>query len=55
MVKFIAGCGGGAFVGVLLGTVIPVRIFLIACLALMALVVLLFLLFHLGIRDFQDY
>jgi hypothetical protein len=55
MVRFLAGCGLGVFAGYLLGQVLPVRVFLIACLALMALAVVLFLLFHLGIRDFQEY
>jgi uncharacterized membrane protein YfcA len=55
MVRFLAGCGLGVFAGVLLGQVIPMRVFLIVCLALMALAVGLLFLFHLGIRDFQDY
>lgn len=53
--RFLAGLGVGMFVGYLLGLVIPIHVFMIACLVLAGLVVLLFLLFHLGIRDFQEY
>ena len=45
----------GVFAGYWLGLVIPVKFFLITCLALLALAVLLFFLFHLGLRDFQEY
>jgi len=45
----------GVFAGYWLGLVIPVKFFLITCLALLALAVLLFFLFHLGMRDFQEY
>lgn len=55
MMRFLAGLGVGIFVGYLLGLVIPIRIFMIACLLLAAMVVLVFFLFHLGIRDFQEY
>lgn len=55
MVRFFAGFGIGIFAGYLLGLVIPLKVFMIACLVLMALVVLLLFLFHLGIQDFQEY
>lgn len=55
MMRFLAGLGVGIFAGYLLGLVIPIQVFLIACLALAALVALLLFLFHLGIRDFQEY
>lgn len=55
MLKFAAGVLVGLFAGYLLGLVIPVKFFLIACLALMALAVVLFILFHFGLRDFQEY
>ena len=55
MMRFLAGVGLGIFVGYLLGLVIPLQVFMIACLVLLALVILLFFLFHLGIRDFQEY
>lgn len=55
MLKFAAGVLVGLFAGYLLGLVIPVRFFLIACLALMALAVVLFFVFHFGLRDFQEY
>ena len=54
MMRFLAGCGLGVFAGYLLGLVIPLQVFLIACLVLLALAVLLFILFHLGVRDFQE-
>lgn len=52
---FLTGLGVGVFTGYLLGLVIPLKVFMIACLVLLALVILLFFLFHLGIRDFQEY
>lgn len=55
MLKFVAGVMVGLFAGYLLGLVIPVQFFLIACLALMALTALLFIVFHFGLRDFQEY
>ena len=55
MMRFLAGFGCRVFAGYLLGLVIPLKVFMIACLVLLALVVLLFFLFHLGIRDFQEY
>ena len=55
MMRFLAGFGGGVFAGYLLGLVIPLKVFMIACLVLLALVIFLFFLFHLGIRDFQEY
>ena len=55
MMPFLAGLGVGVFSGYLLGLVIPLQVFMIACLVLLALVILLFFLFHLGIRDFQEY
>lgn len=55
MIRFLAGLGIGIFAGYLLGFVIPLKIFMIACLVLMALAVLLFFLFHLGVQDFQEY
>jgi hypothetical protein len=55
MMRFLAGLGVGIFVGYLLGLVIPLLVFMIACLVLLALGILLFFLFHLGIRDFQEY
>ncbi len=55
MMHFLTGLGVGVFTGYLLGLVIPLKVFMIACLVLLALVILLFFLFHLGIRDFQEY
>lgn len=55
MIRFLTGCGVGIFAGYLLGLVIPLKVFMIACLVLMALVVLLFFVFHLGVQDFQEY
>ena len=55
MLRFFAGVGIGIFAGYLLGLVIPIRVFMIACLVLLALAVLLLFLFHLGIQDFQEY
>lgn len=55
MVRFIAGVGIGIFAGYLLGLVISLKAFMIACLVLMGSVVLLLFLFHLGIQDFQEY
>ena len=55
MFKLFIGFLAGVFAGYLLGLVIPVKFFLITCLALLALAVLLFFLFHLGMRDFQEY
>lgn len=55
MMRFFAGLSAGIFTGYLLGLVIPLKVFMVICLALLALVVLLFFLFHLGIRDFQEY
>ncbi len=55
MFKLFIGFLAGVFAGYLLGLVIPVRFFLIACLVLLALAVLLFFLFHLGLRNFQEY
>ena len=55
MLRFLAGLGVGSFAGYLLGLVISIQVFMIACLVLLALVILLFFLFHLGIRDFQEY
>ena len=54
MLRFLAGLGLGLFVGYLLGLVIPIRVFIIACLVLLALAVVVFFLFHLGVQDFQD-
>ena len=48
MSRFLVGCGVGIFAGYLLGLVIPLKVFMIACLVLLALMVLLFFLFHLG-------
>ena len=55
MIRFFAGVGIGIFAGFMLGSVISLKAFMIACLVLMALVVLLLFLFHLGIQDFQEY
>ena len=55
MMRFLAGFCIGVFAGYLLGLVIPLKVFMIACLVLLALVILLFFLFHLGILDFQEY
>ncbi len=52
MLKFFVGFLAGMFAGYVLGLVIPVKFFFIACLMLLALAVLLFYLFHLGLRDF---
>lgn len=52
--RFLTGCGVGLFAGYLLGRVVPLDIFLLACLILTALMILLFFLFHLGVRDFQE-
>jgi hypothetical protein len=53
MMRFLAGLGIGNFVGNLPGLVIPLRVFMIACLVLLALAVLVFILFHPSVRDFQ--
>lgn len=53
--RFAAGFGIGIFAGYLLGLVIPLKAFMIACLVLLVLVVLSFFLFHLGVQDFQEY
>jgi hypothetical protein len=53
MMRFISGVCVGIFVGYLLGLVIPIEVFMIACLVLLALAILLFFLFHLGVQDFQ--
>lgn len=55
MGRFLAGCGLVLSAGVLLGSAILMRVFLIVGLALMGLAALLLFLFHLGLRDFQDY
>ena len=55
MLIFFIGLVAGLFVGYLLGLMIPLKFFLIACLVLLALAVVLFFLFHLGLRDFQEY
>ncbi len=55
MIRFFAGVGTGIFAGYVLGLVISLKIFMIACSVLLALAVLLFYLFHLGLRDFQEY
>lgn len=52
--RFFTGLALGTLAGYLLGLVIPLRLFMIACLVLSAFLVLLFFLFHLGIRDFQE-
>ncbi len=54
MLRFLAGLGLGLFAGYLLGLVIPIQVFIIACLVLLAFVVVVFFLFHLGVQDFQD-
>lgn len=53
MLKLFIGFLVGVFAGYLLGLVIPLKFFFIACLVFLVLVVLLFYLFHLGLRDFQ--
>jgi hypothetical protein len=55
MLKLFIGFLVGVFAGYVLGLVIPVEFFFIACLVFLALAVLLFYLFHLGLRDFQEY
>ena len=55
MLKLFIVFLAGVFAGYLLRLVIPVKFFLITCLALFTLTVLLFFLFHLGLRDFQEY
>jgi hypothetical protein len=55
MFKLFVGFLAGVFAGYLLGLVIPVKFFMIACLVLLALAVLLLFVFHLGLRDFQEY
>lgn len=54
MLRFLAGLGLGLFAGYLLGLVIPIQVFIIACLVLLAFVVVVFFLFHLGVQDFQE-
>ena len=54
MLKLFIVFLAGVFAGYLLRLVIPVKFFLITCLALFTLTVLFFL-FHLGLRDFQEY
>ncbi|MBI3340108.1 MAG: hypothetical protein HY022_08260 [Chloroflexi bacterium] len=53
--KFAVGVLVGLFAGYLPGLVIPIKFFLIMCLALMALAVVLFFIFHFGLRDFQEH
>lgn len=55
MVRFFAGIGIGIFVGYLLGLVISLKAFMIACLVILAAAASLLFLFHLGIQDFQEY
>ena len=55
MLKLFLGFLAGVFAGYLLGLVIPLKVFMIACLVLLALAILLFYLFHLGLSDFQEY
>jgi len=55
MLKLFIGFLVGVFAGYVLGLVVLVEFFFIACLVLLALAVLLFYLFHLGLRDFQEY
>jgi len=54
MIRFLSGCGIGVLFGLLLGHVLPIEVFMIACLFLMVLAVIVFILFHLGVQDFQD-
>ena len=51
LIEFIAGL----FVGFLLGLVLPIEFFYIACIILVLLAVIFFIFFHLGLRDFQEY
>lgn len=53
--RFLAGLVVGIFAGYLLGLIIPIEVFIGACLVLAGLVILLLFLFHLGVRDFQEY
>jgi uncharacterized membrane protein YfcA len=55
MLKLLIGFLVGVFAGYVLGLVVPVEFFFIACLVLLVLAVLWFYLFHLGLRDFQEY
>ena len=53
--RFLFGFVLGIFAGYLLGLIIPIEVFIAACLVLAGMLVLLLFLFHLGVRDFQEY
>ena len=55
MLKLLIGFIAGLLVGFLLGRVLPIEIFYIACIILILLAMLFFFVFHLGLRDFQEY
>ena len=55
MLKLLIGFIAGLFVGFLLGLVLPIEVFYIACIILALLAVLFFFFFHFGLRDFQEY
>ena len=55
MLKLLIGFIAGLFVGFLLGLVLPIEFFYIACIILALLAVLFLFFFHFGLRDFQEY
>jgi hypothetical protein len=55
VLKLLIGFIAGLFVGFLLGLVLPIEFFYIACIILALLAVLFFFFFHFGLRDFQEY
>ena len=55
MLKLLIGFIAWLIVGFLLGLVLPIEFFYIACIILVLLAVLFFFFFHFGLRDFQEY
>ena len=55
MLNLLIGFIAGLFVGFLLGLVLPIEFFYIACVFLVLLAVLFFFFFHFGLRVFQEY
>jgi hypothetical protein len=55
MLKLLIGFIAGLLVGFLLGRVLPIEFFYIACIILILLAMLFFFVLHLGLRDFQEY
>ena len=55
VLKLLIGFIAGLFVCFLLGLVLPIEFFYIACIILALLAILFFFFFHFGLRDFQEY